>query len=144
MDPDRATPGRKVVRELSFALIDAMEKASRAGPFTAAQLVACECITFAENKVHLSRELIGKCVENAGGEKRRVLAAVYAEIKTRETGSFDYFHEWCRQLWAEALGVHETPSLVQQDQYRNTAAGVTASGKQREEFIGMSRIESFP
>lgn len=140
MDPDRATPGRVVVRELGFALVDAMERASRAGPSVSAQLVACECITLAENKVQLGRELIGKCAENADPERRKVLSAVYAKIKNGEIGGVDYFHEWCRQLWAEALGMYTSLPLVQQGRYLNGELDGAVSGKYREPLIGASRF----
>lgn len=140
MDPDRATPGRMVVRELGFALVDAMERASRAGPSTSAQLVACECITLAENKAQLCRQLIGKCAENADPEKGKVLATVYAKTRNGEIGGVDYFHEWCRQLWAEALGMHALPLLVQRGRYRNGDLDGAVSGKYRESLIGTSRL----
>lgn len=141
MDPDRATPGRSVVRELDFALIDAMERACRGGPSTSAQLVACECITLAENKAQLCRELIGKCAENADREKKKVLAAVYAKIKNGEIGGVDYFHEWCLQLWAETLGIYTSPSLIQKGKYRNGNLDDAFSGKYREPLIARPGFE---
>lgn len=140
MDPDRATPGRQVVRELGFALVDAMERASRVGPSTAAQLVACECITLAENKAQLCRELIGKCAENADREKQKVLAAVNSKIKNGEIGGVDYFHEWCRQLWAEALGIYASPLMVQKGGYRNGELGGAVSTQYKEPLADTSRI----
>lgn len=118
MDPDRCTPGRKVARELSEALVEAMDKASSKGPSQAAQLVASECITLAENQKCLDWALIGKCAENAEGDSAPRLQAMCAAVTAEEACRLHYFHGWCRQLWMEALGVHGTPAMVRQEKSR--------------------------
>jgi hypothetical protein len=52
LDPEEPSPGRAVVKLLGTALVQAMESALKAGNPTAAELVACECVTLAETKDH--------------------------------------------------------------------------------------------
>ena len=73
LDPEEETPGRQVVRHIGESLVEAMLMAKKAGNPAAAQLVAAECVVFAETKDHLNWELIGSVAEEAGGKKAEVL-----------------------------------------------------------------------
>lgn len=105
MDPDRATAGRRLAREIGNALVDAMQRASVNGASAAAQLVACECLAFAENKERLCRVLLAQCGRLAGGEKGRVIQEVCVEMGHAETSHVYRFMDWSRELWMEALGL---------------------------------------
>ena len=52
LDPNEETPGRKVVRTIGEALVEAMELALAEGEPGAAQLVAAEAVVLAETKDH--------------------------------------------------------------------------------------------
>lgn len=106
MDPDRATAGRALIREISIALIDAMQRASITGASSAAQLVACECLALFENKERLCRILLAQCAQHSGGEKGKVMQEVCVEMGHEETGHFFRFRNWSRELWMEALGLY--------------------------------------
>ena len=54
LDPDKDTPGRKIVRHIGESLVKAMEMALESGKPEAAQIVAAECVVEAETKDHLT------------------------------------------------------------------------------------------
>jgi len=56
IDPKQETPGRKVVRTIGQALVDAMKTAKAGGDPAAAEIVACESVVIAETKDHLDWE----------------------------------------------------------------------------------------
>ena len=60
LDPTEETPGRKVVRTIGEALVEAMEMALADGQPGAAQLVAAEALVLAETKDHQNWHLIGE------------------------------------------------------------------------------------
>src|SRR5215212_744573 len=78
-DPEEESPGSGVVEHIGMALVQAMEKASAAGLPEAAELVACECVVFAETKDHLDWELIGKCAEKLKGDEGKALTDAYEQ-----------------------------------------------------------------
>ena len=67
LDPNQETPGRGIVRHIGESLVKAMQMARKAGNPEAAQLVACECVVFAETKDHLNWELIGHLTQKMKG-----------------------------------------------------------------------------
>jgi hypothetical protein len=82
-----------------------MKEAAASGPPEAAQLVACECVVFAETKDHLDWELIGKCAEKLGGDEAKILKAAYEEIEDQEDEHLYHSKGWCRELWIQSLGM---------------------------------------
>jgi rubrerythrin len=123
LDPDRSTPGRRIVQELGWALIAAMEKASVEGSSEEAELVACECVVMAETKDHLDWELIGKCADNLRGEKGRALKAAYDEIEDEEDEHLYHSKGWCRELWIKSLGMHAILPPPEERKHVKTAIG---------------------
>src|SRR5438874_9546250 len=65
LNPEEASPGREIIREMGISLVKAMEKALAAGEPAAAQIVACECVVIAETKDHLDWQLIGQVAKKA-------------------------------------------------------------------------------
>jgi rubrerythrin len=105
IDPRRETPGRKIVRDLGAALVQAIEQARAAGDPAAAQIVACECIVLAETKDHQDWLLLGKCALAAEGPQAQAIDAAYIAIEDQEDEHLYHTRGWCRELWLEALGL---------------------------------------
>ncbi|MBK7860657.1 MAG: hypothetical protein IPJ65_19060 [Archangiaceae bacterium] len=105
LDPERETPGRKVVRHTGAALVEAMSMAKQAGDPAAAQLVACECVVLAETKDHADWTLLGHCVDALEGKEREALEAAYREIEDQEDEHLYHSRGWCRELWLQSLGL---------------------------------------
>src|SRR5688572_15298046 len=99
IDAGRETNGRKIVRHLGGALVDAMNLALSGGDPVAAELVAAECVVLAETKDHLDWTLIGKCAEHLEGERAEALKKAYDQIEDQEDEHLYHTRGWCRELW---------------------------------------------
>jgi hypothetical protein len=132
VDPDAPSPGKTVVNMLGQSLVAAMEVALKAGPPEAAQLVACECVVFAETKDHADWELIGKCGENLGGEKGKALTAAYEEIEDEEDEHVYHSRGWCRELWIESLGMKAVLPPPEEQKNVKTAIGAARAEQESE------------
>jgi rubrerythrin len=105
IDPEEASPGRKVVNHLGKALVKAMEMALQAGEPAAAELVAGECVVLAETKDHANWELISKCAQKGTGQQAKVLKQAAEEVEEEEDEHLYHSKGWCRELWLQSLGM---------------------------------------
>ena len=105
LDPKTETPGRKVVRHIGESLIKAMRMASKEGEPGAAELVAAECIVFAETKDHMNWELIGEIVKKNGREGMEVMRKAHKEVEDEEDEHLYHTMGWSRELWMKSLGL---------------------------------------
>jgi len=105
LDPNEKSPGREIIREMGASLVKAMEKALAAGDRAAAQIVACECVVFAETKDHLDWQLLGKAAKSMSGPSAEALKQAYGEVEDQEDEHLYHSKGWCRELWLEALGM---------------------------------------
>ena len=123
IDASRDTPGRKVVRHIGAALVEAMNLALSAGDPVAAELVACECVVLAETKDHLDWQLIGKCSEYSDEAVAAALATAYASIEDQEDEHLYHSKGWCRELWLQSLGVPAVLPPPEEKRQVKTAIG---------------------
>ena len=105
LDPDAETPGRKVVRYIGTSLVKAMEMALRSTDPQSAQIVAAECVVFAETKDHLNWELIGRIASNSEGDDAAILKEAHDKVEDEEDEHLYHTTGWTRELWIEALGM---------------------------------------
>jgi hypothetical protein len=102
LDADRETPGRVVVRHIGESLVKAMKRALESAPREAAEIVAAECIVFAETKDHMNWELIGLVLEEGGAlstELKKALRDAFKKVEEQEDE-----HLYHDRLGAGALG----------------------------------------
>jgi hypothetical protein len=125
IDASAATPGRKIVRHLGGALIEAMEMALKGDAPEAAELVACECVVIAEMKDHLNWELIGKCAKKLKGESGKVAADAYDEVEQQEDEHLYHAQGWCRELWIQSLGMKAVLPPPEERKHVKTAIGAS-------------------
>jgi hypothetical protein len=125
IDASATTPGRKIVRHLGGALVEAMEMALKSGSPEEAELVACECVVIAETKDHLNWELIGKCAKKLKGESAKVIAEAYEEIEEQEDEHLYHSRGWCRELWIHALGMKAVLPPPEERKHVKTAIGAS-------------------
>jgi rubrerythrin len=104
-DPDAETPGRKVVRYIGTSLVKAMEMALRSTDPQSAQIVAAECVVFAETKDHLNWELLGELAKNADEVEAALIMPAYEQVEEEEDEHLYHSQGWTRELWIEALGM---------------------------------------
>lgn len=105
LDPDKETPGRKVVRYIGTSLVKAMELALRSTDPQAAQIVAAECVVLAETKDHLNWELIGELAKSGNAGDPALLQAAHDQVEDEEDEHLYHTQGWSRELWIEALGM---------------------------------------
>lgn len=132
IDPEKETPGRKVVRHLGTSLVEAMDMALAADDPPAAQLVACECVVIAETKDHLNWTLIGKCAQNMAGEEALALQNAYDAIEDQEDEHLYHSKGWCRELWIESLGIPAVLPPPEEVQAVHTAMGAAKAEQSAE------------
>lgn len=125
LDASAETPGRKIVRHLGGALVEAMEMALKDSAPEAAELVACECVVIAETKDHLNWELIGKCAKKLKGESAKVVEEAYGEIEEQEDEHLYHSHGWCRELWIQSLGMKAVLPPPEERKHVKTAIGAS-------------------
>jgi rubrerythrin len=105
LDPNEQTPGRKVVRTIGQAFVEAMELALADGEPGAAQLVACEAVVLAETKDHQNWHLIGEVVKKVKGETAKILKEACERVEPEEDEHLYHTKGWARELWIESLGM---------------------------------------
>jgi hypothetical protein len=123
IDAKQETPGRKVVRHVGGALVEAMKMAAAAGDPAAAELVACECVVLAETKDHADWELIAKCAEHLTGPKAAALEQASDEVEDEEDEHLYHTKGWCRELWLKSLGMTAVLPPPEERQHVKTAIG---------------------
>ena len=137
LDPDAETPGRQVVRHIGESLVKAMQIAlANGGEPEAAELVACECVVFAETKDHTNWELLSKYLQKATqGKEQEVLAAAIAEVEDQEDEHIYHSKGWCRELWIQSLGMPAVLPPPEEERKVKTALGAAHAEKAREEML---------
>jgi hypothetical protein len=105
LDPEKETPGRRIVRQKGQSLVAAMRLAKKAGPPEAAQLVAAECVVDAETKDHQNWHLIGEVAKKAPAAARKALQEAYDQVEDEEDEHLYHTKGWARELWLDSLGL---------------------------------------
>lgn len=105
LDPNKQTPGRKVVQHIGESLVQAMEMALESGEPGAAQLVAAEAVVLAETKDHLNWHLIGEAAKRLSGAEAKALKAAHEEVEDEEDEHLYHTTGWTRELWIDSLGM---------------------------------------
>jgi ferritin-like metal-binding protein YciE len=135
LDPQRETPGRKVVRHIGESLVKAMEMALASGPPEAAELVAAECVVHAETKDHLNWELIGQVVEKLSGAQKKTLKEAYEEVEEQEDEHLYHSTGWARELWIQSLGMPAVIPPPEEEKEVKTAIGAARAKQARKEML---------
>ena len=135
LDPNQETPGRGIVRHIGESLVKAMQMARKAGNPEAAQLVACECVVFAETKDHLNWELIGELAEKLDGRRGEALKEAHDEVEEQEDEHLYHTTGWCRELWIESLGLPAVLPPPEEEKEVKTAIGAARAKQSREEML---------
>ena len=135
LDPDKDTPGRKIVRHIGESLVKAMEMALESGKPEAAQIVAAECVVEAETKDHLNWELLGPVAEKSKGEDRKVLKDALDQVEEEEDEHLYHTTGWARELWIESLGLPAVIPPPEEEKDVKTAIGAARAKQSRQEML---------
>ena len=135
LDPEKETPGRKIVRLKGQTLVRAMEMALKGGEPEAAQLVAAECVVDAETKDHMNWELIGEVAKKATGEEKKALSEAHDEVEDEEDEHLYHTMGWTRELWIESLGLPAVLPPPEEEKDVKTAIGAARAKNARQEML---------
>ena len=131
LDPDAETPGRKVVRYIGTSLVKAMEMALRSTDPQSAQIVAAECVVFAETKDHLNWELLGELAKNADEAEAALIMPAYEKVEEEEDEHLYHSQGWTRELWIQALGMPAVLPPPEEERDVTTAEDAAKAKKAR-------------
>jgi rubrerythrin len=136
LDPQKQTPGRRVVRHIGESLVKAMEMALKSGEPAAAQIVAAECIVEAETKDHLNWELIGEVAKKLKGDEGKALQEAYDEVEDQEDEHLYHTTGWTRELWISSLGLPAVLPPPEEEKDVKTAMGAARAKQARKGMLG--------
>jgi rubrerythrin len=131
LDPNEETPGRKVVRTIGEALVEAMELALAEGEPGAAQLVAAEAVVLAETKDHQNWHLLGEVVQKAKGEQTKIIKEAHDQVEPEEDEHLYHTKGWARELWIESLGMKAVLPPPEEVKDVDTAIGAARAEQAR-------------
>lgn len=131
LDLETETPGRKIVRHIGDALVQAMEMALRGPDLAAAQIVAAECVTLAETKDHLNWGLIGEIAKHSTGDAAAALKEAHSQVEPEEDEHLYHTSGWTRELWIEVLGMPAVLPPPEEKQDVHTAIEAARAKKAR-------------
>jgi rubrerythrin len=135
LDPGKRTPGREVCAHIGKSLVEAMQKARKAGDAEAAELVATEAVVLAESKDHLNWELIGHVAEQVDGDLKKVLQAAHEQVEDEEDHHLYHTKGWCRELWIDFLGFPAVLPPPEEVKQVETAIGASRAEHARESML---------
>jgi rubrerythrin len=141
LDPEKETPGRRVVRAKGQSLVAAMKMAKKEGPPEAAQLVAAECVVDAETKDHQNWHLIGEIAKKAPASAKKALQDAYDEVEDEEDEHLYHTKGWARELWLDSLGL---PAVLPPPEEKKDVKTEMEEAEVNEERKGKSSEKSAP
>ena len=139
LDSGKETPGRKIVRHIGTALVEAMEKARSAGDAEDAQKVAAECVTLAETKDHHNWELIGLVSKELKGEEGKALKEAYEEVEEEEDEHLYHTQGWARELSIEGLGLPAVTPPPEEKKDVKSAIGAQRAKNSRSKMVSKGK-----
>lgn len=135
IDPMEESASRSVVKHIGQSLLQAMKLAKSSGDATAAQLVACECVVYAETKDHANWELLGKVAQVAKSGDAEVLKKAHEAVEEEEDHHLYHTKGWCRELWIESLGMSAVLPPPEEIKKVETAIGASRAEQSREKYL---------
>jgi hypothetical protein len=139
LDPEKQTPGRRVVRHIAEGLVSAMQLAHSDGPAAAAELVAAECVVHAETKDHLNWELLGVVATELKSSSdlalRDVLRKACERVEEEEDEHLYHSAGWARELWVQALGLPAVLPPPEEERGVKTAIGAARAKQERSQWL---------
>jgi rubrerythrin len=135
LDPNEETSGRKVVRTIGDALVEAMELALAEGEPGAAQLVAAEAVVLAETKDHQNWHLLGEVIKKVKGETAKVLKEAHDQVEHEEDEHLYHTKGWARELWIESLGMKAVLPPPEEVKEVETAIGAARAEQARAKMV---------
>lgn len=134
LDQEKETPGRKIVRSIGEALVNAMNMAREEGEPEAAQIVAAECVVLAETKDHQNWELLGEAAKKLTGQEKKAISEAHEEVEEEEDEHLYHTQGWSRELWLDHLGMAAVLPPPEEEKDVKTAIGAARAKQSRKEM----------
>ncbi|HZM33857.1 MAG TPA: hypothetical protein VFC18_05115 [Burkholderiales bacterium] len=131
IDPEEQSPGRKIVHDMGMGYVCAIEAAKAAGDPAAAEIVACECVSLAEQTDHSNWELIGECAKKLDGPEGKALNEAYGEVEDQEDEHYYHSKGWLRELSLQSLGLKAVLPPPEERKHVKTAIGAARAEQAR-------------
>ena len=128
------TPGRKIVRHIGESLVSAMQMAKKAGAPEQAEIVATECVVFAETKDHMNWHLLSELATEAKGEEKKAFKEAVDEVEDEEDEHVYHSKGWCRELWMNSLGLDAVLPPPEEQKHVKTAIGAARAEQARDKM----------
>jgi rubrerythrin len=135
LDPEKETPGRRIVRMKGQALVAAMQAALEDGKSEAAELIAAECVVDAEMKDHANWDLIGQVAKKLKGDGARALRKAYEEVEDEEDQHLYHTMGWARELWIQFLGMPAVLPPPEEEKDVKSAIGAARARQERRDML---------
>ena len=135
IDPDKQTPGRKIVHDMGQSLVKAMEAALASGDKELAECVACEAVVMAELVDHGNWELIGEVSKKMTGAEGKALKEAYKEVEDQEDEHYYHSKGWMRELSLQGLGLKAVLPPPEERKHVKTAIGAARAEQQRKDYL---------
>lgn len=132
IDPGEVTTGCKIVQHTGKSLVTAMKMALSEADAPAAQLVACECVVFAETKDHADWQLLSLCAKSMEGDEAKVLSEACDEVEDEEDEHLYHTQGWCRELWLESL---DLPAVLPPPEEEKGVKSAIAAAKAKDKSM---------
>jgi rubrerythrin len=129
------TPGRKVVRHIGDSLVSAMQMAKKAGEPEQAEIVATECVVFAETKDHMNWHLLSELAAEIKGDEKKALKEAVDEVEDEEDEHIYHSKGWCRELWMNCLGLDAVLPPPEEQKDVKTAIGAARAEQARGKMV---------
>jgi hypothetical protein len=139
INSNEETSGRKIVRHIGSAFVQAMEMALQNGAREMAEVVAAECVTLAETKDHLNWGLIGEIAKNSKGDEKKTLQKAYDEIEEEEDEHLYHTKGWTRELHLQGLGLKAVLPPPEEKKDVKTAIGAERAKQSRTKMASRAR-----
>jgi hypothetical protein len=101
-----------------------------------AQIVAAECVVFAETKDHLNWELLGELAKNMEDAETSLILPAYQQVEEEEDEHLYHSQGWTRELWIQALGMPAVLPPPEEEQDVTTAEDAAKAKKSRAKKAG--------
>ena len=131
IDPDKQTPGRKIVQDMGQSLVKAMEAALASGDQEQAHCTAGDGVVLAETKDHANWEVIGEVSKKLAGAEGKALKDAYAEIEDQEDEHLYHSKGWMRELELQMLGLKAVLPPPEERKHVKTAIGAARAEQER-------------
>jgi rubrerythrin len=135
LDPEKETPGRRIVRHQGESLVEAIQMARKGGEPEGGPDRGRRVRRSGRNEGPSELELIGEVSKKATGETKKVLSEAHDEVEDEEDEHLYHTMGWSRELWMDSLGLPAVLPPPEEEKDVKTAIGAARAKQSRKEML---------